>query len=116
MMSRFARHALFASVIAVHAIVSLCGQCLHDLPGSSHEFGATSKTHCPGDPLRSPRDSSDDCLICHFVAQVQLHVECDSEISTVAIAEQPSPSFPTGRILHIYIPLSPRAPPATLAG
>ena len=80
-MSRFARRILFASVIALHAVVSLCGQCLHEFAGSSHQLGMASKAHGPEDPARSPRDSADNCLICHFVAQGQLPVECCSQIS-----------------------------------
>jgi hypothetical protein len=110
-MSRFARHALFASVIAIHAIVSLCGPCLHELPGASHERGAKSKAQCPRDPAQAPRDSSDNCLICQFVAQGQLLVECDTQLLVVAVTEQPVPSLPPSRILHIHVPASPRAPP-----
>jgi hypothetical protein len=113
-MARFARHALFAAVIAMHAIVSLCGPCLHELPGASHELGAKSKVQCPGDSTRPPRDSSDNCLICHFVAQGQLPVESDAHIFAVAVAELPVPPLPHTRILHIHVPSSPRAPPVNL--
>ena len=115
-MSRFARRILFASVIALHAVVSLCGQCLHEFAGSSHQLGMTSKAHGPEDPARSPRDSADNCLICHFVAQGQLPVECCSQISISAIAELPPPSFPAARLVHTHIPSSPRAPPKSAQG
>jgi hypothetical protein len=114
MISRFARHVLFASVIAAHAIVSICGASLHELTGSSHGLGAESKAHCPGDPVRSPRDSSDNCVICHFVAQGQLPVECDAELLAVAVTELPVPPLPPSRIFHVHVPSSPRAPPALL--
>src|SRR5262249_20109137 len=113
-MSRFARHSLFASLIALHAMVSLCGPCLHELPGAAHELGAKSKAQCPRDSAPSPRDSSDNCLICHFVAQGQLLVENDTDILAVTVAELPVPAFPPSRILHIHVPASPRAPPVTL--
>ena len=115
-MSRFARHTLFASVIALHAIVSLCGQCLHELPGSSHQLGPASKTDGRGDPAQSPRDSADNCLICHFVAQSQLAALDDCEISALLVAELSVPSFPTDCSFHTHVPSSPRAPPAMLGG
>jgi hypothetical protein len=113
-MSRFARHILFASVIALHAVVSLCGQCLHEFAGSSHQLGLASKTHGPDDAARSPRDSADNCLICHFVAQGQLPVECGSQISAIAVAELPAPSLQAGRSVHTHVPSSPRAPPESI--
>ena len=113
-MSRVARHILFASVIAMHAAVSLCGPCLHQLPGSSHQLGTASKANCPEDPARSPGDSADNCLICHFVAQGQLLVASSCEISAPSIAELPAPSVRTDPQRHIHVPSSPRAPPATL--
>jgi hypothetical protein len=110
-MSRFVRQILFASVIALHAVVSLCGPCLHEFAGSSHQLGLTSKTHGPDDPARSPRDSGDNCLICHFVTQGQLPVEGCSQVADLAITELPAPSPSIGRLVHIPIPSSPRAPP-----
>src|ERR1700677_80305 len=68
-MSRFVRQLLFGSLIACHAAVTLYGPCLHDLAGSSHSIGATSKGHLPGAPAQSSRDTTDGCLICHFFAQ-----------------------------------------------
>ena len=115
-MSRFARQILFASVIALHAVVSLCGQCLHDFAGSSHQLGMASKAHGPEDPAPLPRDSGDNCLICHFVAQGQLPVECCSQISVIAIGEVAAPSLPAGRLTHTHIPSSPRAPPRSVQG
>ena len=113
-MSRFGRHILFSSVIALHAIVSLCGQCLHELPGSPHKLGAASKANCPGDSVPSPRQAPDDCVICHFIAQGQLPVECSAQISDVAIAELPAPELPASRPVHTHVPSSPRAPPQSL--
>jgi hypothetical protein len=115
-MLRFARRILFASVIAVHAVVSLCGQCLHEFAGSSHQLGVASKADGPEDAGRSPADSADNCLICHFVAQGQLPVECCSQISVSAVAELPPPSFPAARLVHTLLPSSPRAPPAYTQG
>ena len=73
-MTRSVRHFLVAALIACHAAVTLCGPCLHELPGSSHQFGPAGKTHRPDAPAKSATDSADNCLICHFVAQRQLTV------------------------------------------
>ena len=110
-MSRFARHILFASVIALHAVVSVCGQCLHEFAGSSHHFGLASKVNGPEDAAGSPRDSADNCVICHFVAQGQLPVESRPQISVIAVAELAVPTFAAHRDFRAHIPSSPRAPP-----
>ena len=46
-MSRFVRRFLFASLIACHAAVVLCGPCLHELPGSTHQMGTGSSRIAP---------------------------------------------------------------------
>lgn len=111
-MSRVVRHLLFASVLACHAAVTLCGPCLHALQGSSHEPGASSKSHRPDDPAQSRRDAADNCLICHFVAQGQLPVEFSLGLSTELIADLVVPALPASHTLPLQLPSSPRAPPA----
>src|SRR5437016_14313974 len=94
-MSRFVRQLLFASLFACHAAVTLCGPCLHELSGSSHEMGAASRPHRADDPIPSGRDSTDRCLICHFVAQGQLPVEFSCEFSIQLVDEL---AIPTPRV------------------
>ena len=86
-MPRSVRHFLFASLIACHAAVTLCGPCLHELPGSSHQMGLASKSHRPDAPAQSSRDSADNCLICHFVAQGQLTVATTCDCSALLVTE-----------------------------
>ena len=114
-MTRSVRHLLFASLIACHAAVTLCGPCLHDLSGSSHAFGSVTKSHRPDTPAKSSTDSADNCLICHFVAQGQLTVAPTCERSTPAVAEFVLPELPVARSLPHHVPSSPRAPPASPA-
>ena len=114
-MSRIVRHLLFASVLACHAVVTLCGPCLHALPGSSHEPGAASKSQRPDDVSQSRRDSSDNCLVCHFVLQGQLPVELANAASIEQITELVPTALPTSITPPIHVPSNPRAPPATLA-
>jgi hypothetical protein len=112
-MPRFVRHVLFASLIACHAAVVLCGPCLHELPGSSHQSGLTTKSHRPDAPAQSSRDSADKCLICHFVAQGQLAVATTCERSAPLVAEFEAPELAVARPLPHHFPSSPRAPPAS---
>jgi hypothetical protein len=114
-MCRIVRHLLFTSVLACHAAVTLCGPCLHALPGSSHEPGAASKTHRPDEPSQSRRDAADNCLICHFVAQGQLPVEFFSGLSSQLIADLVVPALPATDSLPLPLPSSPRAPPTAAA-
>ena len=115
-MTRFVKQLLFASLIACHAAVVLCGPCLHELPGASHQMGAASKPNRSDHPLQSPTDSKDSCLICHFVAQGQLPVEFSQGPTVQLIAEvvvaTPSVVHTSSRAL----PSCPRAPPVSFAG
>ncbi len=110
-MTRSVRHFLFAALIACHAAVTLCGPCLHELPGSSHQFGPVTKTHRPDAPAKSSTDSADNCLICHFVAQGQLTVASTCEHSAPIVAEFVTPELPAVRPLPHHSPSCPRAPP-----
>ncbi|MGP0062635.1 MAG: hypothetical protein ACLQGP_03395 [Isosphaeraceae bacterium] len=111
-MSRFVRQLLFATLIACHAAVTLCGPCLHELNGSSHSIGPASKGHMPGDSGPSGRDTMDGCLICHFFAQGQLPVTFSSEPSIQPITELAIGVLPFTQPLSNPLPSSPRAPPA----
>jgi hypothetical protein len=111
-MSRIVRRLLFASVLACHAAVTLCGHCLHALPGSSHELGATSTSHRSDDPVQPRRDGADNCLICQFVAQGQLLAEISTGIPGEQITELVVPVSATPVIVSIQLPSSPRAPPS----
>jgi hypothetical protein len=111
-MSRFVRQLLFASLIACHAAVTLCGPCLHELPGSPHEMGAASRPDRAGDPIPSGRDSTDRCLICHFVAQGQLPVELSCTFSIQLLDELAIPTSPVWLPHSNPLPSHPRAPPS----
>jgi hypothetical protein len=110
-MSRFLRHLLFASVLACHGLVTLCGPCLHSLPGSTHDLGTASKSHRPGDPSPSPRESSDQCLVCHFVAQGQMTSEYSCHFIIEGVAELVGPAPLESLPASHHVPSSPRAPP-----
>ena len=115
MMSRIVRHLLFASVLACHAAVTLCGPCLHALPGSSHKLGASSRSHRSDDSAQPRRDGADNCLICQFVAQGQLLAEISTGISGQHVAELVVPVLPTFHTTSPELPSSPRAPPLASA-
>ena len=115
MIPRFVRQFLFASLIACHAAVILCGPCLHALPGSSHQMGAATKSHGPDDPVQSRRDASDHCLICHFVAQGQLTVEFSGSFAIQPSVEFAVPSILASRPSSQLLPSCPRARRRTVA-
>jgi hypothetical protein len=115
-MSRFVRQFLFASLIACHAAVVLCGPCLHGLPGSTHELRAASSSNAPDHPLQSGRDSKDGCLICHFVAQGQLPVEFFCGSSPQLIAELVIAAVPVSDSVFSPLTSCPRAPPIVFPG
>ena len=115
-MSRFVRQFLFASLIACHAAVVLCGPCLHELSGSSHQMGAASKAHCADHPLQSRSDSKDGCLICHFVAQGQLPVEFSRGSSPQLIAELVISAVTVSDSISNPRTSCPRAPPLVFVG
>ncbi len=110
-MSRLARQLLFAAIIAYHAIVTVCGPCLHELPGASHETSAAAKANRPSSPVAPRSDTNDHCLICQFVAQGQLPVEFAYNFSTFAIADLAIPDLPVSEVAAPALPSCPRAPP-----
>src|SRR5262249_15721180 len=113
-MSRLVRQILFASLIACHAAVILCGPCLHALPGSSHEPGAISKPDRPDDAGQSRRDTNANCLIYQVVAQGQLPVAFSCELSSPVVTDLALPALPHTRPISPQLPASPRAPPMTV--
>ncbi len=115
-MPRLIKQLLFASLIACHAAVVLCGPCLHELPGSTHQIGAASKAQRADHPLQSSGDSKDGCLICHFVAQGQLPVEIVCEISPELTTELVIVALPVPLTPANLLPSSPRAPPVGIPG
>lgn len=68
------RNALFATLVAFHAAVTVCGAGLHALPGLGHNSGLRPRaqndhSHGPG---KSAHESADECPVCQFLAQGQL--------------------------------------------
>ncbi len=111
-MSRHLRQALFAALIACHAVVTLCGPSLHDLAGSSHAFGPAARADRSDTPAQPSRDSGDNCLICHFVAQGQLTVAASCDLSAPLAVPLVIVEIPTARPLIHHLAPSSRAPPA----
>ena len=110
-MLHIARRLLFALVFACHAAVTLCGPCLHALPGSSHELGATSNSQHTDDSAQSRRDGADNCLICQFVAQGQLLAEVFTATSFDQMNELVPPVAALSHPVSVPLPSFPRAPP-----
>jgi hypothetical protein len=114
LMTRIVKQLLFASLIACHAAAVLCGPCLHELPGSTHQMGAVPSSHRADNPLQSQSDSKDGCLICHFVAQGQLPIEFFRGTSPQLITELVVPARPVALAPSDPLPSCPRAPPAVV--
>ena len=111
-MLRLARPLLIAALIACHAMVTVCGPCLHELAGTAHAFGPATGSHRPDAPAQSATDSGDNCLLCHFVAQGQLTIAPTCSLSAPMVlayfAVEPEIDRPPAH----HVPSSPRAPPA----
>jgi hypothetical protein len=112
-MSRFVRQTLVALLIAFHAAVTLCGPCLHAVPGFGHGsvLESSAKRHQAVDMAGARHASMDDCPICHFLTQGQLPIESSSIASVrLAVEFEPvadvdwSPAPPR-------LPFCPRGPP-----
>lgn len=113
-MPRIARQLLIASLIAFHAAVTLCGPCLHAMPGLSHESGpeSSAKKGHSFDSESTHHTSADTCPICHFLAQGQLAVESSSIPAVQFVDELASPAHPGASPSSPHLPSCPRAPPA----
>jgi len=110
-MLHIARRRLFALVFACHAAVTLCGPCLHALPGSSHELRVTSNSQDTDDSGQSRRDGADNCLICQFVAQGQLLAEVFTATSFDQMNELVPPVAALSHPVSVPLTSFPRAPP-----
>jgi hypothetical protein len=106
-----ARRPLFALVFACHAAVTLCGPCLHALPGSSHDLGTTSKAQHTDDSAQPRRGGADNCLICQFVAQGQLLTEVFTATSFDQMDELVPPVAALSQPVSVPLSSFPRAPP-----
>ncbi len=111
-MSRLARPLLFAALIACHAMVTLCGPCLHELAGTAHTFGPVSGSHRPDTPAQSTTDSGDNCLLCQFVAQGQLTIAPTCSLSAPLVLAHITAEPDIDRPTTHHVRSSPRAPPA----
>ncbi len=111
-MSRVLHKLVFFSLFACHTAVTVCGPCLHELPGVGHQkSGLSSKPQASGDEAKSRLHTSDHCLVCQYIAQGQLPVERASvgNVSHVVGLETCfCPSFRPSRIVALA---HPRAPP-----
>jgi hypothetical protein len=110
-MPHIGRRLLFGLLFACHAAVMLCGPCLHALPGSSHELGATANSRDADDPAQSRRNGADNCLICQFVAQGQLLAGVFTATSFDQMNELVPPVAAVTQPVSVPLSSSPRAPP-----
>lgn len=113
-MPRIVRHALIASFIAFHAAVTLCGPCLHEVPGMGHDpaWELSSKAGHSFDTGTDRHVSGDTCPICHFMAQGQLAVESSRLPALQFVVELATPVGPGVSPSSPNLPSCPRAPPA----
>jgi hypothetical protein len=117
-MPRFARQLLIASLVALHATVMLCGPCLHAVSGSDHGpgFSTGADANHVRVHVRAAHVQTDDCPICHFLAQAQLPVDLVS-LPSVLYVRVLKPDLPYESVTpSLLLPTSPRAPPAVFAG
>ena len=116
-MPRLARHALIATLIAIHGAVTLCGTGLHALPGLGHDsaLNPRAKTDHSHGPGKSAHESADDCQICQFLAQGQIFADL------VAGVRGPIAAGVNAPILLAVVPAAPsfqalpRGPPEAVA-
>jgi hypothetical protein len=112
-MPRFVRPTLIALLIAFHAAVTLCGPCLHSVPGFGHgsSLDSSGKRDQAVDPAGTRHASMDDCPICHFLAQGQLPIESSRIASIRLVAEFEPLADPVSSPASPHLPFCPRGPP-----
>ena len=114
MMPRPVRQLLTAFLLGLHVVVTQCGVGLHALPGLGHDSGLrplaqNDHSHGPG---KSAHESAEDCPVCQFLAQGQLHHEhFGTAVAWLALDATPPPPPPL-RVFPPLSPAAPRAPPA----
>jgi hypothetical protein len=116
-MPRFVRASLIALLIAFHAAVTLCGPCLHAVPGFGHGsgLGSSAQRQEAVDSTGARHASMDNCPICHFLAQGQLPIESSHIASVRLVFElEPVADF-VSNPAPLRLPFCPRGPPVTSA-
>lgn len=113
-MSRAVRHLLIAALIAAHGAVTLCGPGLHALPGWGHGSAfrpeaADDHSHGPG---KSSHESTEDCQICHILAQVQLSPDAVAGVTGWLHVETATPVLVSAAPNPLALPPIARGPPA----
>lgn len=112
-MPRTARQALAASLIVLHAAISLCGASLHAAPGLGHAGSAGSSTKADAHPglTRIAATVPEHCPLCDYFSQGQLPLAADFVAASRLVLPfeptQPPPLLP--RSPHLLA--RPRAPP-----
>jgi hypothetical protein len=114
-MARTIRQALIAALVAWHAGTTLCGPCLHALPGWGHGSGLSPRekddhSHGPG---KSDRQAGDDCPVCQFLAGGQITPGPAPGVFSRLIAEAEAPAPPSFTPSTPRSPSIPRGPPAS---
>ena len=116
-MPRFVRPSLIALLIAFHAAVTLCGPCLHAVPGFGHGsgLGSSAQRQEAVDPTGTRHASMDDCPICHFLAQGQLPIESSRIVSVRLVVEFEPVADSVSSPAPSRRPFCPRGPPVLSA-
>ena len=112
-MRRSLRHSLVATLIALHAAVTLLGPSLHALPGWGHGSGLTplaKSDHSHGSG-KSSHSKADDCPVCQFLAQGQLSTDLGAGATGRLITALEVPIAPPASEASPLGLSCPRAPP-----
>jgi hypothetical protein len=112
-MRRSLRHSLVATLIALHAAVTLLGPSLHALPGWGHGSGLSplAKTDHSHGSGKSSHAKADDCPVCQFLTQGQLSTDLAASATGWLVAALDLPIPPPADQASPHGLSSPRAPP-----
>lgn len=100
-------------LIALHLTVTLCGTCLHSVPGWEHGSGVFGND-CGGELrglAKGVHIADDDCSVCHLLSLGQLPVDLDAGPSLRHVGSVANIDLPPMRASLVHRPTSPRAPP-----
>jgi len=110
-MGQLHRKILATVFLGLYGMLSVSGPSLHSFPVFDHGKAERSETKEAPGRHSDLGNSHDDCLVCHFLAQSQIHHDSTPHDTSELTSPDAVGDAPCLEILHSPLHAHPRAPP-----
>ncbi len=105
------RKILATVFLGLYGLLSVSGPSLHSLPAFDHGKSGHSETKQAPGRHSDLGNSHDDCLVCHFLAQGQLHHDTTPHGTSELTSPRSIGESPLLLVVRTPLQTHPRAPP-----